>query len=128
MKVMFIVNTLGLNEPFGPMLLSAVLKENGHQTKMGVIQEEQDLQERILSWEPDMLCYSMMSMDMNEMILFNNSLRKKVKIFTFLGGSHATLIRDAAVDGIDAICVGEGEDVILDVIDIVGLVNIILGN
>ena len=74
MKIMFIVNNLGLNEPFGPMLLSAVLKKAGHQTAIGVIQQEENLEEKILSWKPNMLCYSMMSMDMNDMIPFNNSL------------------------------------------------------
>jgi len=117
MKIMFIVNSLGLNEPFGPMILSAVLKERGHETCLGVIQKG-DVKEKILSWKPDLLAYSMMSVDMKDMQQFNDSLRKNVKIFTLLGGPHATLDRSCINDpGIDAICVGEGEEVITDVVE-----------
>ena len=95
MRIMFIINNLGINEPFGPMILSAVLKKKGHQTALGVIQEE-ELEKKILSWKPDVLAYSMMSTDMNDVAEFNASLRKRVKIFTILGGSHATLAKNSA--------------------------------
>ena len=35
MKIMFVVNDLGVNEPMGPMILSGVLKEKGHKTLLG---------------------------------------------------------------------------------------------
>ena len=37
---MFIVNDLGVNEPFGPMILSAILKQKGHDTTLGVLRKE----------------------------------------------------------------------------------------
>jgi radical SAM superfamily enzyme YgiQ (UPF0313 family) len=117
MKTMFIVNDLGINEPFGPMVLSAVLKQKGHQTALGVLQKE-DVEKKILSWKPEMLAYSMMSVDMKDMKRFNDSLRKRTKIFTLLGGAHATLDRSCIdEDGIDAVCIGEGEEAILDVVE-----------
>ncbi|MFH1790725.1 MAG: radical SAM protein, partial [Candidatus Omnitrophota bacterium] len=117
MKVMFVVNDLGINEPFGPMILSSVLKEKGHKTALAVIQKE-DAEKKILDWKPDMLAYSMMSVDMKDMKRFNDALRKKTGIFTLLGGPHATLNRDCVEDsGIDAICLGEGEGPILDVVE-----------
>jgi len=132
MKVMFVVNDLGVNEPFGPMILSAVLKERGHRTTLGVLKKE-DVKKKILSWKPDILAYSMMSVDMNDMKKFNDSLRKDVTIFTILGGAHPTLDTGCADDpGIDAICVGEGEDAIVDVAnrieagkDVKGIPNIL---
>lgn len=117
MKVMFIINALGINEPFGPMILSAVLKQRGHETMLGVIQKE-DVVTKILSWKPDVLAYSMMSVDMEDMKQFNDALREKIKIFTIVGGPHATLDRSCINDfGIDAICVGEGDEAIVDVIE-----------
>jgi len=114
---MFIVNNLGLNEPFGPMILSAILKEKGHKTTLGVLQKE-DVEKKILSWKPDMLAYSMMSVDMKDMKRFNDSLRRRIKIFTLIGGPHATLDRSCINDpGIDAVCVGEGEEAIVDVVE-----------
>ena len=117
MRVMFIVNDLGINEPFGPMILSAILNQKGHDTILGAIQKE-DVMEKISSWKPDMLAYSMMSVDMEDMKKFNDSLRKKTKIFTLLGGAHATLDRSCINDpAIDAICVGEGDEAIVDVVE-----------
>ena len=75
MKVMFIVNDLGVNEPFGPMILSAVLKQKGHETVLGVLKKE-DVMQKIFSWQPDMLAFSMMSVDMENMKKFNDKLRK----------------------------------------------------
>ena len=66
MKIMFIVNNLGVNEPFGPMILSSILKEKGHETILGVLQKE-DVEKKIASWKPDVLAYSMMSVDMKDM-------------------------------------------------------------
>lgn len=117
MKIMFIVNNLGVNEPFGPMILSAVLNQRGHKTTLAVLQRG-DVQKRIFSWKPDILAYSMMSVDMKDMKRFNDSLREKIRIFTLLGGIHATLDRSCINDrGIDAICVGEGEGPIVDVVE-----------
>ncbi|MCJ7813140.1 radical SAM protein [bacterium] len=117
MKVMFIVNDLGINEPFGPMILSAILKQKGHETILGVIQKE-DVIKKVLSWKPDLLAYSLMSVDMVDMQKFNRSLREKTKIFTLLGGPHATLDRHCVNDpNIDAICVGEGDGAILDLVE-----------
>lgn len=117
MRVMFIVNDLGVNEPFGPMILSAILKQKGHETILGVLKKE-DVINKIETWKPDMLAYSMMSVDMKDMKIFNDSLRKKSRIFTILGGPHATLNRDC-INGpnIDAICVGEGDEAIVDVVN-----------
>jgi anaerobic magnesium-protoporphyrin IX monomethyl ester cyclase len=117
MRIMFIVNDLGINEPFGPMILSAILKQKGHETTLGVIKKE-DVIEKVLSWKPDMLAYSMMSVDMEDMKIFNDSLREKIKIFTLLGGPHCTLDRGCVSNpGIDAICVGEGDEAIIDVVE-----------
>lgn len=116
-RVMFIINDLGINEPFGPMILSAIMKQKGHDTALGVLQKE-DVEKKIVSWRPDVLAYSMMSVDMADMKRFNDSLRQKVQIFTILGGPHCTLDRSCVNDpGIDAICVGEGDDAIVDVVE-----------
>ena len=117
MKIMFIVNDLGVNEPFGPMILSAILKQKGHDTTLGVLRKE-DVAKKILSWKPDLLAYSMMSVDMEDMKKVNDAVRNKMNIFTLLGGPHATLERSCINDpGIDAICIGEGDGAIVDVVE-----------
>ncbi|KAF0135278.1 MAG: radical SAM protein [Candidatus Saganbacteria bacterium] len=117
MKIMFIINDLGVNEPFGPMMLSAIVKQKGHQTTLGVLQQE-NVEAKIDSWKPDMIAYSMMSVDMADMKKFNDNLRMRKKVFTLLGGPHATLDRSCIDDpNIDAICVGEGDKAILEVVN-----------
>ena len=117
MKIMFIVNDLGVNEPFGPMILSSILKKKGHDTILGVLKKE-NVTKKLLLWKPDLLAYSMMSVDMKDMKKFNDALRKRMKTFTLLGGPHATLERSCIDDpGIDAICIGEGDRAIVDVVE-----------
>lgn len=118
MRVMFIVNDLGINEPFGPMILSAVLKAKGHETILGALQEE-DVAAKIRHWKPDLLAYSMMSVDMLDFRKFNREIKKETGIFTLLGGAHATLDRHSCFPDpdLDAICVGEGEQAIADLVD-----------
>jgi hypothetical protein len=57
MKIMFIIDDLGVNVPFGPMVLSCVLKNIGQETKLGVIKKGY-IEEKIRAWIPDMLAYS----------------------------------------------------------------------
>jgi B12 binding domain. len=107
---MFIVNDLGVNEPFGPRVLSAVLKKIGRETTLGVIKIG-DVEEKIRAWQPDMLAYSMMSVDMRDMKNFNDNLRKKIKLLTLLGGAGHSLDTSCVDDpGIDAVCVGDGRN------------------
>lgn len=117
MRVLFIINDLGINEPFGPMILSAILKQHGHETALAVIQKG-DVERRIQSFRPDVLAYSMMSVDLPAMQTFNDDLRKRHSIFTILGGPHCTLDHLIADDpNIDAICVGEGDQALLEVVE-----------
>jgi radical SAM superfamily enzyme YgiQ (UPF0313 family) len=135
MKVMFIVNDLGVNEPFGPMLLSAIVKEKGHETILGSIKIDNNLQNKISLFNPDIIAYSMMTVDVPDMKKFNDKIREKTKIFTILGGP-ATLDHSLINDpGIDAICVGEGDGAIVEVFErlennkeLTGIPNILTSN
>lgn len=116
MNILFIINNLGVNEPFGPMILSAVLKEKGHETALGVIQKE-DVAAKINQFKPNILAYSMMSVDMHDFKIFNDKIKKQTGLFKILGGPHATLNPDCINDhNIDAVCIGEGEGALVDVI------------
>ena len=117
MKIFFIVNDLGINEPFGPMMLSAIVRKAGHNSELGSINVDTDLIDKIVDFSPDVIAYSMMTVDLEEMKKFNDNLRNHIKVFTILGGPSTfdyTTIND---DGIDAICVGEGDAAILRVLD-----------
>ena len=47
MKIFFIVNDLGVNEPFGQMILSAVVKKEGHTSEFGSIKIDMDLIKKV---------------------------------------------------------------------------------
>ena len=90
MKIFFIVNDLGVNEPFGPMLLSSIAKDNGHETSLGSIQLDKDnLTDKILSYKPDILAYSAMTVDMEDIKLFNNCAGYSFSIVHCSGCSFA---------------------------------------
>lgn len=135
MRVMFIINDLGVNEPFGPMVLSAILKQKGHETILGVLQKE-NVAQKIDTWKPDLLAYSMMSVDIEDMKKFNNELRRTKKIFTLLGGPYVTLDRSHIDElNVDAVCIGEGDEAIIDVVNrlekgesVEGIPNIMVAN
>ena len=117
MKIFFIVNDLGVNEPFGPMILSAVVKKEGHTSEFGSIKIDKDLIDRIVQFDPDVIAYSMMTADLLDMREFNDNLRNRLKVFTIIGGPSTydyNLITD---NGIDAICIGEGETALVKVLD-----------
>ncbi|MCK5707872.1 MAG: B12-binding domain-containing radical SAM protein [Candidatus Aureabacteria bacterium] len=117
MKILFIINILGETEPMGVMQLSSILIKSGHKTQLAVI-EKNEVIKKIEEFNPDILAFSMMSVDYRIMMELNAEIRNKYNIFTIIGGPHATF--DAQLiekNGIDAVCVGEGDEALLDVVN-----------
>ena len=113
MKIMFVINDFEMVEPFGVMILSATVKE--HETVLGVLKKE-DVQTKIDRFKPDILAYSAMTMDMPDIIRFNNEIG--FGGFTVLGGAHTTITSEMPF-GFDAICVGEGDRAFPELVEMV---------
>ena len=114
-------------EPQGIMSLAAVLKQAGHEVALTVATEE-DPVARAISYQPDILAYSVMTGSQAGYLELNRRLRAalaplrsaagKPPVFSVFGGPHPTffpeLIEEPEVDGV---CRGEGEGALLDLAD-----------
>lgn len=126
MKVLFVypdINVRGgaRSFHFGIGMMSAVLKSRGHQTRLAYLFGRRDtssLTGAVAGWQPDIVAFSAVSPQYGEVRrLF--TLLKPFTAFTILGGQHATLAPECLeeIEGLNAICVGEGEYPMLELAD-----------
>ncbi len=123
MKILFVYTDLNVrggakSYQFGIGILSAVLKQAGHETDLHYMFGEYDpasFTDRVRSFAPDIVAFSAVSPQFRYV---KNLLADtgKPEAFTLLGGQHATLCPDCLGETpeLDAICVGEGEQTIVE--------------
>ena len=120
MKILFISNQLldfSNYEPLGIMYLSSYLKKLGHLTDFANsrINEAVSI---VKKFQPDIIAYSVTTGMHKELILFNHELKKKFNFLSVFGGPHATFFPEMIEeDGVDIICVGEGEEALAELAD-----------
>ena len=63
MNVLFLMKNTGMSERLGLMGLSALLKRDGHDTKLVVAESlsDEEILREVASYEPDVLAYSIMT-------------------------------------------------------------------
>ncbi len=121
MKVMFVFcneETEPLSFPLGVGVLSSVLKKEGHKVESIYVMvgdrskiNLNRISDQVRGFKPGLICYSATSPAFEHIRVIAKHIRSQFKIKTLCGGVHATLYpREAlATEGIDFICVGEGE-------------------
>ena len=121
MKVMFVFcneETEPLSFPLGVGVLSTVLKKEGHEVDSIYVRvRDKDsinlnrITDRVRRFEPGLICYSATSPAFEYIRVIAKHIRDQFRTKTLCGGVHATLYpREVlATEGIDFICVGEGE-------------------
>jgi anaerobic magnesium-protoporphyrin IX monomethyl ester cyclase len=107
-------------EPLGLLYLASVLKQAGHQVRLAVVADE-DVVATARDWQPGVVGYSVYTgsqtyyRDLNQRI--KDALPGVVSVF---GGPHPTYFPEFVEEpGVDAVCIGEGEAAILDLVDAV---------
>lgn len=125
MKILFVYTDLNVrggakSYHFGIGMLSAMLKHHGHETRLHYMFGKYDpagLTKAIADWQPDVLAFSAVSPQFAYVQRIFRDLQP-FKPFTILGGQHATLVPDclAQTPGLDAICLGEGEYPLLELV------------
>ena len=114
-KVLFLQDVL--YEAFGPQVLSAVLKEHGHDCDLDVISMEgrRNVLSRIRSFEPDVVSFSISSFGFQWAVELAKEIKSEIETVTLFGGPHPTYFPQFATsEGVDYACRGEGEGAILD--------------
>jgi anaerobic magnesium-protoporphyrin IX monomethyl ester cyclase len=115
--LLFIIKEID-NEPHGIMHISALLKQEGHQTSLAVATEE-DPVEAALWLKPDVVGYTVYTGTQNYYLDLNRQIKTHLPgVFSIFGGPHPTFFPEIIEhEGVDGICVGEGEYATLDLLN-----------
>ncbi|MBI5876882.1 MAG: B12-binding domain-containing radical SAM protein [Chloroflexi bacterium] len=117
-KVLFVEKQVDY-EPQGIMTMSAVLKQAGHDVRLAIAAQEDPLK-IALDYQPDIIGYSSMTGSQRYYLELNRRLKESLggKFHAIMGGPHPTFFPDIInEDGLDSVCIGEGEYALLDLAD-----------
>lgn len=120
MKILFINKFLSKGainrEPLGILSLTSAIKDR-HEVYI-LEPTRENIDQRIQSIKPDVIAYSIRTSYHKEYIDLNRELKSKYKFISIFGGPHATLFPEVIKGkGIDCICRGEGEEVLMEFLD-----------
>lgn len=108
-KVAFVVRKLGFSELISIPILSAIVKQHGHDVDLFVWNESNCIKS-IKDFSPDVIGYCIMSCEASDYLSINRILKNNLSFFSIFGGPHPTFfpefIKEEHVDGI---CMGEGD-------------------
>jgi anaerobic magnesium-protoporphyrin IX monomethyl ester cyclase len=120
MNVLFLLKNTGMHERLGIMILSAVLKKNNHNAKL-IITENlsiDDLIAKVEEYNPGIIAYSIMTGEHGYSIKLNRMLKDHYEFYSVFGGPHPTFTPEMIEkDGVDSICIGEGDISFLKVVN-----------
>ena len=103
-------------EYYGVMQLSGMLKKHGHSVDI-LFDSQQNTLNEIKETKPDLIAYSLMSMQWDWAKSMSTFLKRNgIQCPQIVGGIHSTMTPDLTIkhDGIDIVCVGEGERAFLE--------------
>ncbi|MFQ5591294.1 MAG: radical SAM protein [Phycisphaerae bacterium] len=117
MKIIYVIRDMSFVEPLGIMFLSAIARRDGHESILGVINEE-DVLAKVQRQRPDMVCMSVMSVDAGVFAQLARDIKDRdADTCIVVGGPHATFEPGSARTwSVDAIVRGEGDAAFRDLI------------
>ena len=117
MHLLFVVKEVD-NEPQGVLLISSVLKQGGHRVSL-VVSTEEDPVSAALRLRPDVVAYSVYTGTQNWYLELNRRIRATLPgVFSVFGGPHPTFFPEMVEhEGVDGVCIGEGEYATLDLMN-----------
>ena len=128
MKVLLVCKEMIAFERTAIMLLSSNLKKEGHQVKAAIMKISStsdsaqnnnnsavpeiynNVYKIVKDFRPELIGYSVMTGEHYEILKLNKILKKNFNFISVMGGPHPTFNQQVIEeDGIDAICIGEGD-------------------
>jgi anaerobic magnesium-protoporphyrin IX monomethyl ester cyclase len=105
-------------EPLGLLYLSSVLRQAGHEVRLAVASEEDPVAVAQV-WQPGVVGYSVYTGSQAYYRELNLRIKGAVDgLISVFGGPHPTYFPEfIAEPGVDAICIGEGEGAMLDLVE-----------
>jgi len=115
--LLFIVKEID-NEPQGILLISSVLKQAGHQVSLAVATEEDPVAAAV-RLRPDVVGYTVYTGSHPWYLALNRRIRAQVPgILSIFGGPHPTFFPEMIEqEGVDGLCIGEGEYAALELMN-----------
>jgi radical SAM superfamily enzyme YgiQ (UPF0313 family) len=111
----------------GARYVSAALKAAGHESRMLFLAREFDdfesaaELEQVVGWlreqDPDLIGISLMSSHLRRVQQLTSAIRKAVQAPILWGGIHPTTDPERCLEQADIVCVGEGEDAVVELAD-----------
>lgn len=121
-KILFVLHKLNQANfiPLGVASLVGSLESQGYPVRL-ICPEKDDLDKEMMSFQPDVVCYSMLTGSHGQYISTNRYLKTKYNFISIFGGAHPTFFPNIIEDeGVDIVCIGEGEVAILELLDRIG--------
>jgi radical SAM superfamily enzyme YgiQ (UPF0313 family) len=116
MRVLFVEKQIDY-EPLGLLTLASVLKQAGHEVRLAIASDE-DPAAVASAWRPDVAGYSVYTGSQVYYRDLNLRVKQAVDVVSVFGGPHPTYFPEFIEEpGVDAVCVGEGEGAILDLVE-----------
>ncbi len=119
MLVLWPIRKLGSEEGQYPgvMTMSAVLRAQGFQVE-AIEADANAIQRRIADARSTVLAYSTMTVNAREYVELNARVKEcNPAVLSVFGGAHPTYFPEMIhSDGVDAVCIGEGEHAMLDLV------------
>ncbi len=113
MRVLFVLEQVDY-EPHGIMHLSSALKGAGHEVALAVDGLEDPL-EVAKRFQPAIIGYSVITGSHRYYYELNRRLKEGIEFFSVFGGPHPTFFPEMIEEeGVDGICIGEGEGAMVD--------------
>ena len=109
---------------FGISYISSLLKKHGHNTRLMVLssklkkKNEDIITEHIKKYKPQLICFTSVLTQWKFVVQIAEYIKKHYPaIYLIAGGSHVSLNKENAIQSpFDAICVGEGEYPMLELV------------
>jgi radical SAM superfamily enzyme YgiQ (UPF0313 family) len=115
-KTAFILANTDIAEPLGMMYLSSLLKSHGHNVRV-FVSSERDWLEQLKEYSPEVVGYSVITGSHNDYLRINNLVKNAIVTFSIFGGPHTTFFPETIHHpSVDAICIGEGEQPMLELV------------
>jgi len=114
-RVLFVQKQIDY-EPLGLLYLSSALRQAGHEVRLSIATTE-DPVAVARAWQPDVLGYSVYTGSQAYYRDLNLRIKGAVQAVSVFGGPHPTYFPEFIEEpGVDAVCVGEGEGAMLDLV------------
>jgi anaerobic magnesium-protoporphyrin IX monomethyl ester cyclase len=115
MRILFVEKQIDY-EPLGLLYLASKLGRAGHQVRLAIAKDV-DPVAVAQEWQPDLVGYSVYTGSQTYYRDLNLRIKEARDVVSVFGGPHPTYFPEFIEEpGVDAVCLGEGEDAILDLV------------